>query len=167
MKNLILPGVGKFTILDDRVITETDCMASFFFSDEYIGKSKAEIATLLLGELNPDVCGFYNASSLNEILVDESIAGNFFKEFSLILASNLDSSTLTKLSNISDKLSIPFVAVQAYGLIGTCRLQYKHHEVIESKPEPDLPDLRITYPFEALSRYCSQKLQTYCSICIH
>lgn len=57
LKNLVLPGVGKFTILDHHNVTAADCTSSFFLTEDYIGKNRAENACALLSELNPDVKG--------------------------------------------------------------------------------------------------------------
>jgi len=53
----VLPGVGRFTILDDRVVTESDLAANFFVDEAGLGRSRAEVTYELLAELNPDVHG--------------------------------------------------------------------------------------------------------------
>lgn len=57
LKNLILPGVGSFTILDNAVVEERDLGVNFFLSGDSIGKSRAEECCLYLQELNPEVRG--------------------------------------------------------------------------------------------------------------
>ena len=57
LKNLILPGIGKFTIVDDALVTLRDCGNNFFVTHEDIGKPKAEVVCSLLGEMNPDCQG--------------------------------------------------------------------------------------------------------------
>lgn len=55
-------------------------------------------------------------------------------------------------------MSIPLIAVRAYGLIGCVRVQTSGvHEIIESKPMSDLPDLRISQPFDELLAYCDSQ----------
>ena len=53
-KNLILPGIGHITLLDDKNITAQDVMSNFFLSTEMIGQSKT-VAYEWLSELNPGV----------------------------------------------------------------------------------------------------------------
>jgi len=59
LKNLILPSVGKFTIIDDKKVVDADLGVNFFLDEDSIGKSRAERTAALLGELNPDVRGDY------------------------------------------------------------------------------------------------------------
>lgn len=40
LKNLVLPGIGKFTIVDDRKVSEEDCSNNFFVTKEQIGESR-------------------------------------------------------------------------------------------------------------------------------
>lgn len=57
LKNLVLPGIGGFTIVDPATVTETDLGVNFFLEEESLGKSRAEETCRLLRELNPDVQG--------------------------------------------------------------------------------------------------------------
>lgn len=61
LKNLVLPGIGGFTIVDPAPVTETDLGVNFFVEEDSLGKSRAEETCRLLMELNPDVDGsFYS-----------------------------------------------------------------------------------------------------------
>jgi amyloid beta precursor protein binding protein 1 len=57
LKNLVLPGIGHFTILDNAVVTEEDLGVNFFLEEESLGQSRAEQTCKYLQELNPDVSG--------------------------------------------------------------------------------------------------------------
>ena len=57
LKNLILPGVGNFTVVDENLVGEEDLGVNFFLSEESLGKSRAEESCRLLQELNPEVNG--------------------------------------------------------------------------------------------------------------
>jgi NEDD8-activating enzyme E1 regulatory subunit len=57
LKNLVLPGVGGFTIADSATVSEADLGVNFFLEAESLGKSRAKECTRLLEELNPDVRG--------------------------------------------------------------------------------------------------------------
>lgn len=57
LKNLVLPGIGKFTIVDSAVVDEADLGVNFFLDDESLGKFRADVTVDLLRELNPDVEG--------------------------------------------------------------------------------------------------------------
>lgn len=57
LKNLVLPGVGNFTIADSGKVTEADLGINFFLRSQSLGQSRAEECKQLLEELNPDVKG--------------------------------------------------------------------------------------------------------------
>lgn len=57
LKNLILPGVGQFTIQDSAVVTEADLGVNFFLEESSLGKPRAQQTCDYLLELNPDVKG--------------------------------------------------------------------------------------------------------------
>ncbi len=44
LKNLVLPGVGKFTILDDRVVENPDLGSNFFVNVEGLGRPRAQVS---------------------------------------------------------------------------------------------------------------------------
>lgn len=57
LKNLVLPGIGGFTIVDPAVVRESDLGVNFFLSEDSLGKSRAEETCKYLRELNSDVDG--------------------------------------------------------------------------------------------------------------
>lgn len=57
LKNLVLPGIGEFTILDSGIVEEADLGVNFFLENSSLGKYRAEETVRLLKELNPDVKG--------------------------------------------------------------------------------------------------------------
>lgn len=54
LKNLVLPGIKSFTILDDFCVDDGDLGCNFFVTPETKGKPRAEVAANLLNEMNPD-----------------------------------------------------------------------------------------------------------------
>lgn len=57
LKNLVLPGVGQFTIVDEAVVGEEDLGVNFFLEEGGLGRSRAEEVVGMLGELNKRVRG--------------------------------------------------------------------------------------------------------------
>ncbi len=43
LKNLILPGVGFFTVVDDSKVESRDLGNNFFVTENDIGRSKSEV----------------------------------------------------------------------------------------------------------------------------
>ena len=57
LKNLVLPGVGNFTIVDGKLVEEKDLGVNFFLAEESLGRPRAEECCRYLQELNPEVRG--------------------------------------------------------------------------------------------------------------
>ena len=55
LKNLVLPGVGTFTIVDQHTVEEEDLGVNFFLSEDSLGKPRGEQCRDFLQELNPEV----------------------------------------------------------------------------------------------------------------
>lgn len=85
LKNLVLPGIGRFTIIDDKKVGEEDLGANFFYAEDCIGQSRAKCAAEKLMELNPDsegtyieeVCGWRD--TIDEVLTLRSHWTLYFK----------------------------------------------------------------------------------------
>ena len=58
LKNLVLPGVGNFTIVDECTVQEEDLGVNFFLEESSLGRSRAEECCKYLQELNPEVKGY-------------------------------------------------------------------------------------------------------------
>jgi hypothetical protein len=57
LKNLVLPAVGHFTVLDANTTSESDCANNFFVAKEHVGKPRAAVVTEMLLEMNGDCAG--------------------------------------------------------------------------------------------------------------
>ena len=172
LKNLVLPGIGSFHVLDDVMVppptthsdgsTQVKPFSNFFvFNTTRDPKSRAEIAMTNLSELNPDVKGdFTTVASLATF--DYS---TFFESLLqtekrvLVLAADLPPPILRTVSDLcwtgvgTHPIPIPLVICKAYGMIGSVRVQIPTHEIIESKPSNTIADLRLAtakYHFPAL-----------------
>ncbi|XP_074637424.1 NEDD8-activating enzyme E1 regulatory subunit-like [Acropora palmata] len=150
LKNLILPGIGSFTILDGQKVTGEDVGNNFFLTKEAIGKSRAECTTEFLLELNSDVSGDFIEETTNCLLQENS---DFFKSFSVVIATQLPEETLLNLGSLLWSHNIPLLVCRTYGFIGYMRIVLQEHCVIESHPDNAHPDLRLDRPFPGLSQY--------------
>ena len=150
LKNLVLPGIGAFTILDSCTVTEEDLGNNFFLERDSLGKSRAACVLTLLQELNPEVKGSAVEKNLETILLANSA---FFTKFSVVIATNLGLSLLSMLAEVLWRESIPLLVAKCVGMIGYLRLVMKEHAIIESKPDNPIEDLRLDQPFPALVQY--------------
>ena len=111
------------------------------------------MATRLLLELNPEVRGDCVEVSPAQILSDRP---DFFLSFSLVLATDMEESSIIPLSKLLWDNNVPLIVVKSFGLIGYIRLQVREHAVIESHPDNILEDLRLDRPFPSLKAYMDE-----------
>lgn len=151
LKNLVLPGIGRFTVMDDKNVTDADLGNNFFVATSELGRSRAEVVTEMLCEMNADVKG----SAMTSVPTNQDSFGpEFWSQFNLVIASNISESQLSGLSTSCATSKIPLMIVRSYGLIGYCRILLRDHHIVESKPDSDPYDLRILNPFDELSEFC-------------
>ncbi|KAG9029406.1 hypothetical protein FRB95_005361 [Tulasnella sp. JGI-2019a] len=148
LKNLVLPGIGAFTILDDGVVAGRDLGANFFFETSSLGKNKAEEAVRLLCELNDSVAGHADSRSLGHILSDEP---TYFDQYSLVIAHNIPQPLLGQVSKSlwERETAAPLYIVRTSGFLADFGIQFREHTIITSHSETT-PSLRIDKPFSAL-----------------
>jgi len=153
LKNLVLPGIGTFTIVGSGCVGLSDLGVNFFVSHKDMGKSKSQVAMEYIQELNFEVKGNYMDRDFDTIL---GMDANFFSKFSAVVACDLHNGNLMKLSNILWKLSIPLVVARSYGLIGYLRISTPSHEILECHPDNIHDDLRLDCPFPELVEYMNK-----------
>jgi amyloid beta precursor protein binding protein 1 len=150
LKNLILPGIGSFTIVDDHKVSGADAGSNFFLDGNSIGQSRAQATTDFLLELNEDVCGDYIEDTVENLL--EKCA-TFFNTYQLVIVTNLHERSLLRLAAVLWDSDVPLLVCRSFGLIGYIRLVVKEHTVIESHPDNVHDDLRLDRPFPGLVQY--------------
>ncbi|KAE8608368.1 hypothetical protein XENTR_v10011485 [Xenopus tropicalis] len=154
LKNLVLPGIGSFTIVDGNVVTGEDVGNNFFLTRESIGKNRAQTSMELLQELNDDVTGNFVPESPEQLLEKDP---SFFCKFTIVITTQLPESTLLRLAETLWDSNIPLLVCRTYGFVGYMRIVVKEHTVIESHPDNALEDLRLGQPFPELREH----LQSY------
>ncbi|CAG8791062.1 6129_t:CDS:2, partial [Racocetra fulgida] len=132
LKDLVLPGIGSFTVVDGKEVDGADAGISFFLDGDRIGTNRAQAVTELLQELNEDVRGDYLAEdpiSLIENRID------YFLQFTVVISIGVPEKPLLKLSEALWNAKIPLFIV-----------------LVETHPE-NIIDLRLDVPFPALEQY--------------
>ncbi|CAB4008066.1 NEDD8-activating enzyme E1 regulatory subunit [Paramuricea clavata] len=150
LKNLVLPGIGSFCVVDKHKVFDKDIGNNFFLSKDFIGKSRAQCAVEHLQELNPDVSGHFIDEDPSDLATNNP---DFFKEFSVVIATGLSQRTRVKVSCCLWEAGIPLLVCSAYGMIGMMRLALQEHTVIESHPDNMFEDLRLDQPFPQLQTF--------------
>ncbi|KAF3686539.1 NEDD8-activating enzyme E1 regulatory subunit APP-BP1 Amyloid protein-binding protein 1 [Channa argus] len=144
LKNLVLPGIGAFTIVDGHTVSGEDVGNNFFLSSNNIGKNRAQAATELLQELNSDVSGNFVEESPDTLLDNDP---EFFHRFTIVIGVQLPESTCLRLGSVLWSASVPFLVCKTYGLIGYMRLAVQEHT------DNALEDLRLDQPFSELKNH--------------
>eukprot|EP00405_Crypthecodinium_cohnii_P039630 CAMPEP_0206541038 /NCGR_PEP_ID=MMETSP0325_2-20121206/9369_1 /ASSEMBLY_ACC=CAM_ASM_000347 /TAXON_ID=2866 /ORGANISM="Crypthecodinium cohnii, Strain Seligo" /LENGTH=524 /DNA_ID=CAMNT_0054038889 /DNA_START=519 /DNA_END=2093 /DNA_ORIENTATION=- len=152
LKNLVLPGIGRFTVVDSAAVEAADLGNNFFLEEADLNKSRAEAVCRLLQELNPDVVGaFLNKSPM--VAVQEG--AEFFRNFTMVVACQLPEAACSSLGDICQQLNIPVIYITSLGFVGKIRLYISEHPVCETKPDSELGDLRLTDPFPELRQFAN------------
>ncbi|EIN04669.1 hypothetical protein PUNSTDRAFT_128225 [Punctularia strigosozonata HHB-11173 SS5] len=155
IKNLVLPGVGSFTILDPLAVAPADAGNNFFLDgQESIGKNRAQEAVPLLQELNDGVVGKADTRDIKDILATED-GQRWLRDFTLVIAVNTEGETTKRLSQClweAGEAAPTLIVVTSAGLISEFYIQFREHHIIESHSESS-PSLRIDKPFPALLQH--------------
>ncbi|PCH41969.1 hypothetical protein WOLCODRAFT_137629 [Wolfiporia cocos MD-104 SS10] len=155
LKNLVLPGIGSFTLLDPADATSADAGNNFFLNGQAsVGRPRAVEAVPLLRELNDSVGGEAVVRNVEDVLSEEE-GREWVRGFSLVVAHNLRKDTLERLAKMlwEDVSAPPLIVVRSAGFLAEFFIQF--HEQCVSEPHTDEtpPSLRITRPFPALREW--------------
>ncbi|KAJ5159493.1 uncharacterized protein N7482_006497 [Penicillium canariense] len=149
LKNLVLPGIGGFTIVDPATVTASDLGVNFFLEQESLGKSRAEETCRLLRELNPDVQGYFYSKHITDLLHDPE----FLPRHKLVIISGpTKRSSLGPLTQQAQRLGIPVLYIHSVGFYSTFSLQLDaEFPIVETHPDPEaMQDLRLLNPWPEL-----------------
>ncbi|KAF2626778.1 NEDD8-activating enzyme E1 regulatory subunit [Macroventuria anomochaeta] len=156
LKNLVLPGIGQFTIQDSVVVTEADLGVNFFLEDQHLGGFRAEHTSNLLKELNPDVKGHFITEPIESWLVRPDA----LRPYTLIIATApVRPELLAKLSDHASAALLPLFYVHSVGF-------YSHFSVhlpsafpiVDTHPGSETTaDLRLLKPWPELLQFAEEK----------
>lgn len=151
LKNLVLPGIGSFTIVDGATCGDTH--AANFFVPTTDASSSAASAAKHLAELNPAVGAAYIHGDLRSFLHDESTVAAFVAQYTLVIIAQLGAGdeTLQLLESGVAAARVPLLTVRTYGSIGLLRLHLPGGTafVLDDRQNA-VVDLRLYAPFEEL-----------------
>jgi len=150
LKNLVLPGIGAFTVVDGAVVSEADAGNNFFVDDSCIGMPRAECVTKLLQELNEHVSGSFVNEDISQVL---EARPDYLDSFGLVIASQLAASELKQVASLCAERAVPLIIVHSYGFMGYIRLSLQEHQVVEAHADHQVPDLRVFAPPPGLKQF--------------
>ncbi len=153
LKNLVLPGIGAFTIVDSNHVTVNDLNSNFFIPSDKLGTRRGNCVAEMLRELNTEVRSMVCSENLDYILDNSP---HFFDDFTIVVVNDVSEDQLKRLATILWSSTIPLLIARSYGMIGYLRLVVQSHEVIESHPDNAHEDLRVNVPFASLTDHINQ-----------
>ncbi|KAL8812554.1 MAG: hypothetical protein Q9223_001019 [Gallowayella weberi] len=160
LKNLILPGIGSYTIVDDKIVAEKDLGINFFLTDDSLGKSRADETCKYLNELNPDVKGYPVEKSLLSFVTKSNF--DILNQYSLVLLVASAGQNTELLENVSEycaRKALPFFYVHSLGLFSHFSLQLPDvFPIVDTHPDPtSTQDLRLFEPWPELRAFMRSK----------
>ncbi|KKA28315.1 hypothetical protein TD95_003020 [Thielaviopsis punctulata] len=186
LKNLVLPGIGHFTIYDPSIVTESDLGVNFFLDEESLGHSRAECCTNHLLELNPEVHGdwFPKADS------HEAAECSDGSESKRIRTSNSPSDSVIVLQQLlealpafttvlyslpinpefqdmieayGDKNQIPVFSAHSVGFYAYFNVKFPYtFPIVETHPSTEATsDLRLLAPWKELTEFVDKITENF------
>lgn len=109
-KNIVLSGIGHLCIMDNHIVTEEDLGSQFFLSREDVGKARIDATKERIVDLNPRVELTFKKDDIS--VADKSL----FKEFDLVIGTELSSADTKKLNSFTRELNIPLYITGSNGM---------------------------------------------------
>lgn len=157
-KNLVLPGLGELTIVDDELVKQSDIECNFFVPSDSEGLQRAAHVRTLLQDLNCDLKCTLDCRSASKVIFEEN--EDYWFSFTVVIACGVDTQSLLKLGNILYERNIPLIVEDVASFYGYMRISIKEHTIMETHPE-SLVDLRLDATWPALDDFtASYDLQT-------
>ncbi|KAI1336044.1 hypothetical protein F5Y15DRAFT_216911 [Xylariaceae sp. FL0016] len=168
LKNLVLPGIGKFTIADDAVVNEPDLGVNFFLDDDCLGKPRSECCTRLLQELNPEVEGDWFPKTAAPLDVRHILETS--STFTLIMYTNpIKEDDLATLEAYGVQHKTPIISIHSAGFYSYFRISLPGtFPIVDTHPEVEkTTDLRLLNPWPELDAFAKEMTQNMESLDDH
>ncbi|KAI9787420.1 MAG: hypothetical protein M1835_002687 [Candelina submexicana] len=150
LKNLVLPGIGNFTILDEAEVTESDLGVNFFLDEGSLGQSRAKRCCELLEELNPDARGNHTNKSVEAFLSSP----DSLRHYTLVLLTPfIGTSALSEIHQYTHANNIPSIYLHSVGFYSRFSLFLPLiFPIVDTHPDPtSTNDLRLLSPWPELT----------------
>ncbi|KAI9649546.1 hypothetical protein NHQ30_002126 [Ciborinia camelliae] len=157
LKNLVLPGIGKFTIADDALVNEADLGVNFFLDEESLGQSRAEQCVKLLQELNPDVKGDWYPKLKDDKIHQVFEADQQHKYTLIIYSFPIDPRILALAEKYSATHKVPLVSIHSAGFYSYFKTHLPgNFPIVDTHPDSTATtDLRLLHPWPELLSFAT------------
>ncbi|KAJ2389695.1 hypothetical protein H4S02_002233 [Coemansia sp. RSA 2611] len=155
LKNLVLPGVGEFIVVDDALVADEDLRTNFFVRAADAGKSRAQSIVDNLCEMNPDVHGQALVKAPAEFIAlseQDGPEAELLGSATLVIVCAQPDEIVRALGARCWDANIPMVAACNAGFIAEIRTAVREHTIVESHAGAK-SDLRVMAPFAELRAY--------------
>lgn len=132
-KNLVLAGIGSLTIVDDQIVTLPDLGAQFLLTEENVGQNRAQAAAESARKLNPRVKIFADPESIM------TKGASYFSVFDIIIATDLNPTTLTFLNTATRLHKRKFYAAASHGYYGYIFSDLIEHDYMLQREVGNMP----------------------------
>lgn len=166
LKNLVLPGVGHYTILDSALVSDADLGVNFFLDDSCLGGFRAEHTCNLLQELNPDVEGHFITEPVQSFLSAEDA----LRPYTLVMAAApIAADVLSSIATYTHRNHIPLFYLHSLGFYSHFSLSLPPaFPIVDTHPDPaSITDLRLLNPWPALIDFAHEKTSSLDSLSEH
>ncbi|ESZ95398.1 hypothetical protein SBOR_4254 [Sclerotinia borealis F-4128] len=157
LKNLVLPGIGKFTIADEALVNEADLGVNFFLDEESLGLSRAEHCVKLLQELNSDVKGDWYPK-LKDDKLHQVFEADQKENYTLILYSfPIDPKILALAEEYSVAHKVPLISIHSAGFYSYFKTYLPgNFPIVDTHPDSTATtDLRLLKSWPELSNFAA------------
>ncbi|XP_055605365.1 SUMO-activating enzyme subunit 1 [Uranotaenia lowii] len=124
-KNVILSGVKAVTLLDDKVIQESDFCSQFLAPQSSLGTNRAEASLSRAQHLNPMV----ELKAETEKLSDKP--NEYFKNFDVVCIIGALTEELLRIDGVCRETGIKFFAADLWGMFGYSFADLQEHNFAE------------------------------------
>ncbi|KAF5013546.1 hypothetical protein FDECE_469 [Fusarium decemcellulare] len=158
LKNLVLPGIGRFTIADQAAVDHEDLGVNFFIDDSWLGKSRAEACTNFLLELNPEVQGEWYPKSQNDSFSLQELLSSSPTFTMILYALPLAQDQVQLINEYASHHKTPTIAVHSVGYYSYFKTNLPGtFPIVDTHPdEAATTDLRLLAPWPELTEFASE-----------
>uniref|UniRef100_A0A915JES1 THIF-type NAD/FAD binding fold domain-containing protein n=1 Tax=Romanomermis culicivorax TaxID=13658 RepID=A0A915JES1_ROMCU len=153
LKSLVLPGIGSFTVVDHRKVTQDDISTNFFVDRSQLGKNLAESLCNHVKELNPDVNGRFLLKNVG-CFVENNGDKSFLDQFDLVIGTELCEKYYLEIGHHLFEKRIPFIICKTYGLVGYLRVIAREHFIFDAHPDFKPHNFQLDHPFPVFKQFC-------------
>ncbi|KAI0132001.1 ThiF family protein [Xylariales sp. AK1849] len=157
LKNLVLPGIGRFTIVDEAVVREADLGVNFFLDKNCLGKLRSQCCAELLQELNPEVQGDWYPKEQETVDLRQILSSS--PTYTLIMYTMpVTPDDLAVIESYGRQHSTPLISIHSTGFYSYFRINLPGtFPIVDTHPDMEKTiDLRLTAPWPELSQFAEE-----------